>query len=169
MKSIGHWISQHRNAFLMVLLAATMLISWQAKQQELQAASTTVDIPVTEVVAVPLSPLEVYRQQRDQDTRADIAALEKLIAQTTLDASTREAATTQLQDIIANRQAQTSLEGALSSSILSPCVAVVQGNHVTIVTEKAEITKQDSALVLTLAAAHTGAEPANVRIISTQE
>lgn len=164
---LGELLTKHRNAFLLILLVATLIISGHANREELRFASASVDIPVTEVAAQPVSALEAYRQQRDSEALADIAALEKLIAQTTLDASTREAAADQLQEIIDNRQGQSALEGALSGSSLYPCVAVVSGGSVTIVTEKAAITDKESALVMTLATAHVGASPDKVRIITT--
>ncbi len=168
MKKLGEWLTRYRNAFLILLLAATIGISGYASQERLQAASVTVNIPVTEAAAKPLSTLESYRQQRDQESLTDMAALEKLCSQSSLDEATREAAAAQLQEIIANRQAQSALEGALTGSSLHPCVAVVAGGSVTIVTEKSAVTQKDSALVLTLAAAHAGVSAENVRIICTK-
>lgn len=166
MKKLGTMLTKHRNAFLIALLAATLAVSGYANQQEASSASAMVTIPVTETAAQPLSPLESYRQARDQQTQADLAALEALIAQTTVDESTRDAAADRLQEIIDARQAQSAMEGALVSSSLYPCAAVISGGSVTIVTEKSAVTDKDSALVMTLAAAHAGVPPENVRIIT---
>ena len=166
MSNIGEMLTRHRNLFLLALLITTLAVSGYASRQRLQERSATVDIPVTETVAQPQSALDRYRQQRDQEALSDIAALERLIAQATLDESTREAAAAQLQEIIDNRQAQSALEGALSGSSLYPCAAVVSGGSVTIVTQKSTVTDKDSALVMTLAAAHVGVAPENVRIIT---
>ena len=166
MKRLGTMLTKHRNAFLIALLAVTLAVSGYANQQEARTASVTVSIPVTEAATTGLSPLESYRHTRDHQTQADIAALEKLIAQSSLDESTREAAADRLQDIIDARQAQFAMEGALVSSSLHPCAAVVSGGSVTIVTEKSTVTDKDSALVMTLAAAHAGVMPENVRIIT---
>ena len=163
MNKLGELLTKHRNAFLILLLAATLALSSLTGQP---AAPATVDIPVTEVAAAPVSVLQAYRMQRDQEALSDIAALEALIAQPLLEASTREDAAARLQEIIDCRQAQSAVEGALVSSSLGPCVAVLSNGSLTIVTEKAEITKKDSALVLTLAAAHTGVGPENIRIIT---
>ena len=168
MKNLGELLTKHRNTFLLGLLVATLIVSGYANQARLQTASSTVEIPVKEVAAKSLSALESFRHQRDQDARSDIAALEKLCAQEMLDAATREAAAKQLQEIIDSRQAQSALEGALTGSSLHPCVAVVAGGNVTIVTEKSTVTDKDSALVMTLAAAHAGASPENVRIITAK-
>ncbi len=61
-----------------------------------------------------------------------------------------------------------SAEGALVSSELAPCCAVVTDGSVTIVTEKQEITEQDTALVLTLVQVHTGVPASGVRIMTAQ-
>lgn len=168
MMKLGELLTKHRNLFLIVLLGATLAVSSTANQERLRAPSPTVEIPVMAVAAPALSPLEAYRQQRDADTLTDIAALEKLVAQATLDAQTRDAAAEQLQAIIDARQAQSALEGALISSSLAPCVAVVAHEAVTIVTEKSTVTDRDTAMVLALVAAHTGVQPQNVRIITTK-
>ncbi len=168
MKKLGELLTKHRNFFLLTLLTATLAVSAAANQERLRATSVTVDIPVMATSSVTLSPLESYRQQRDQSTLTDIAALEKLIAQPTLDEQTRSDAADRLSAMIDARRAQTSLEGALLNSSLHPCVAVVAGDAVTIVTSKSTITDQDAALVLTLAAAHVGVKPQNVRIITAE-
>jgi len=164
----GEWLVRHRNAFLLALLITTLAVSGYANHENGRAASATVNIPVTETSAKQLSPLESYRLTRDQETLADIDALETLISQAALDPSTREAAAERLQEIIDCRQAQSAMEGALTNSSLAPCVAVVSGGSVTIVTEKTSITDKDSALVFTLASAHAGVLPAKVRIITAK-
>ena len=163
MNTLGTLLARHRNAFLLMLLITALAFSSLAGQSSTPA---TVDIPVIGAAASALSPLQAYRLQRDEDALADIAALEALIAQPLLDTATREDAATRLQGIIDCRQAQSALEGALVSSSLAPCVAVIAGDSLTIVTEKAVITERDSALVLTLAAAHAGVKPENIRIIT---
>ena len=168
MNQLGQWLTKHRNAFLLGLLTLTLVVSGYANQQRVTAASSTVSIPVMETATQPLSPLESCRQQRDQEALRDMAALETLINQPLLDEATREAAADQLAALVSNRQAQSALESALSGSSLHPCVAVVSNESVTIVTEKSAVTDKDSALVLTLAAAHVGTSPENVRIITAE-
>lgn len=166
MKQLGNLLTKHRNTFLITLLATTLTLSGFSNR--MTRKSSSVNIPVTEVAAQPINALEEFRHQRDQATLTDIAALEKLTAQTTLDEQTREEAALQLQSIIAVRQAQAAIEGTLSGSSLSPCVVVVQNDSMTIVTGKTAITEKDSALVMTLAAAHAGVEPESVRIIPAE-
>ena len=168
MNQLGQWLTKHRNAFLLGLLTLTLVVSGYANQQRVTAASSTVSIPVMETATQPLSPLESCRQQRDQEAWRDMAALETLINQPLLDEATREASADQLAALVSNRQAQSALESALSGSSHHPCVAVVSNESVTIVTEKSAVTDKDSALVLTLAAAHAGVSPENVRIITAE-
>lgn len=169
MEKLGVWLTKHRNAFLIGVLAITLAISGYANQQRVSSAATTVSIPVMDTAAAALSPLEACRQQRDQDALRDLSALEALINQPLLDEATRESAADRLEELITSRQAQSAMESALSGCSLHPCVAVVHGGSVTIVTEKTAVTDKDSALVLTLAAAHTGATPENVRIITAEQ
>ena len=168
MNKLGELLTKHRNTFLLGLLTTTLIVSGYANRQRVTAASATVSIPVTETAASPQSPLESCRQQRDQEALRDMAALEALVNQPLLDDPTREAAADRLQGIVDARQAQTALESAMVGSSLSPCVAVISGGNVTIVTEKSAVTDKDSALVLTLATAHTGVKPENVRIITAE-
>lgn len=168
MNQLGKWLTKYRNVFLLALLTLTLVVSGYANQQRVKAASSTVSIPVVETAAQSLSPLETCRQQRDQEALQDMAALEALVNQPLLDEATRESAADHLAVLVGNRQAQSALESALSGSSLHPCVAVVSSGSVTIVTEKSAVTEKDSALVLTLAAAHTGASPENVRIITAE-
>lgn len=168
MNKLGQLLTKHRNAFLVVLLAISLALSGYANQQRLLTDATTVDIPVAEAFNQQTDPLERFRQERESSLHADVSALTALINQHELDANTREQAADQLQAIVDAHQAQKSLEGALVGSSLYPCIAVVQEGSLTIVTRKAELTQKDSALVMTLAAAHTGISPENIRIITAE-
>lgn len=96
------------------------------------------------------------------------AALETLISSENTDRAARQRAAEELQAYVALHQAQLALEGALLTSELAPCCAVVTDGSVTIVTEKQEITEQDTALVLTLVQVHTGVPASGVRIMTAQ-
>lgn len=160
------FLVRHRNALLLVLLVTTLLISGLASRKRLQASPASVTIPVMETPRETRTALEAFRLERADQTRADIAALEKLCANSSLDESMLDSAAAQLQAIIDARQAESALEGALTGSSLSPCAAVLSGGSLTIVTEKAQITDKDAALVLTLAGAHAGISPDKVQIVT---
>lgn len=163
---LTEFVVKRRNALLFALLFTTLCVSGMANRLRLEASPATVDIPVVAAAKAEESALEVFRRERDEDTLRSMSALEALVGQENLEKSTREAAAAQLQEIVAARQAQTAIEGALVNSSLSPCAAVVSGGCVTIVTEKTSVTEQDTALVLTLAFAH--ADSTNVRIITAE-
>ena len=168
MNALGNLLTKHRNLFLVGLLLITLALSGVANRTRLQAEKQTVDIPVLAAGGEAIAPLEEFRRERTAAVQADIAALEQLIAHDALDQETREQAAEQLQRIIDIRQAQTALEGALSGSSLYPCVAVLEAESLTLVTAKKELTDEDSALILSLAAAHAGVAPENVRVISAE-
>lgn len=168
MKRLGELLTRHRNLILLLLLVCTLAVSSAANRERLAETSAAVHIPVTSADSGSVSRLERYRQTRDEAYRTDLAALEALCAQAGLDERTREDAAVRMQTLIDCRQAQTALEGALLSSSLSPCVAVVAGGNVTIVTEKSAVTQADSALIMTLAQAHAGASPECIRIITAE-
>lgn len=162
----GDFLTKHRNAFLLGLLLVTLCVSGISNQQRLAADEQTVSIPVMSVSNDPADALTAYKQERDAVSKSDMAALEALCSEESLEQQTREDAAVRLQQLVDSHQAQLDLEGALLDSSLYPCVAVVSPDSVTIVTQKKEITAEDTALVLTLAAAHTEADAANVRIIT---
>ena len=164
----GELLTKHRNLFLILLLAATLVVSAAANREKLATASATVNIPVTETAAQPATALERYQLQRAEEQNADTAALEALCSQTLLDKQTRENAAARLQSIIDCRQAESAIEGALSGSSLYPCVAVIAGDSLTLVTGKSAITDKDAILVMTLAKAHAGITPEHVRILPAE-
>lgn len=165
---MGAWIIKHRNTLLLAVLMLTLAVSYMAHQRELTAASTTVALPVVETLQ-PSSRLEEYRTRREEAHLADMAALQALCDQENLDAETRRDAAGQLRLMVENREKQLALEGALTQSGVYPCVAVLSGGSVTIVTEKQTLSSGESALVLTLAKAHTGVEPAHVRVMTAEK
>ncbi len=163
------FIRKHRNALLFLCMLITLAASWFFTDRRLKEASVTVSLPVEQVSAPAASRLEEYRTRREENLLADLAALQALCDQENLAASTREDAARQLQQLVDTRQAQLALEGALVQSGLAPCVAVITQGSVTIVTEKTALSDGESALVMTLAQAHAGVEPAGVRVITANE
>ncbi len=168
MNRFGTLLTRHRNLFLLLLLLSTLLVSSIANRTRLERAASTVNIPVTEVVAQPDTSLERFRRQRDETARADRSALEALCAQENLDSRTREDAALRLTRLVDEQQKQTAMEGALINSSLSPCVAVVTGSSLTLVTQKQTLTGRDTALVMSLAQTHVGSSPEEIRIITAE-
>lgn len=160
------WIHKHRNSMLLACLLATLVVSWFFTNKRLVEAAVTVSLPVEQVTSAPKGSLDSFRSRREEAFLADVATLETLCGQENLADSIREDAARQLQEMISTREAQLALEGALTESGISPCVAVISEGSVTIVTDKATLTDGESALVMTLAQTHAGVAPSGVRVIT---
>lgn len=169
MREKGDFLIRHKNLLIVLLLLVTMTVSSLANQERLAEEAATVSLPLTEPSDVPLGKLEQFRQQRDAESLRDMAALQSLIAQEELDSQTREAAAAQLRDLVDVREKQLALEGALLESGMYPCVAVVSAGHVTLVTEKADLSDDENTLLLTMAQLHASAPPNAVSVMTVNE
>lgn len=167
MRKTGEFITRHKNLLLVLLLLATMAVSSLANQERIAQEAATVSLPVVEPVAEPAGKIELFRQQRDAASLQDMAALQSLVNQEQLDQQTRAEAAAQLQALVDAREKQLALEGSLLDSGLYPCVAVVSAGQVTVVTEKASLTDDETALLMTMAQLHAGALPAQVSVVTT--
>ena len=164
MKRIGELLTKHRSLFLLTLMLTTLALSSVANQRRLSQADTAVSLPV---MSVPRSEaINVYAQERDDAYLADVAALQFISTDSSLDAATRQDAAERLTEMTRSREAQTAIETALSQSSLSPCAVVVTGSSVTVITHRTDVTEEESALVLSLALAHADVPPASVRIMT---
>lgn len=168
MKPAAGFLTRHRRLLLIALLSVTLLVSSTANRRRLEQEAVVTSLPVVHTQSSAVTAVNAYIDERDAAHQRDVAALTALIAQEELDAQTRQAAADQLQALVHSRESQQALEAALASTSLAPCAAVVTGTNVTIVTAKTEITPEDSALVITLAAAHAGAAPGDVRILTAE-
>ena len=164
MHALGSLLEKHRNTCLILLMAAAFVVGLAQEQPATQAA---VSIPVSASVTPALNKLDAYRRERDQARAADLAVLERLADNPEADAQIRDAASAQLHVLIAARELQAAVEGALLNSSLSPCVAIVTDGSLTIVTGKSAPTERDMALVLEIARVHAGIAPENVRLITS--
>lgn len=156
---------RHKNKLLGLLLLLMLPLALFLAQKSPAAQSVT--LPLTSAAST-VSPLEAFRMSRDSAYERDMAALEALIDAEDTDRNIRQSASEALQAFVHLHQAQIALEGALLTSSLAPCCAVVTDGSVTIVTEKQAITEEGTALVLTLAALHTGIPASGVRIMTAQ-
>ena len=91
----------------------------------------------------------------------------KLLERDDLDAQTLEDVAAALQRLVTWNEEELALEGALTKSRISPCLAVRSEGMVTVVTEKESLSEGESALLLTLCEAHTGVSPEGVKVICT--
>ena len=164
LQSLPTFLVRRKNWLLMAALALSLTAALLLRPSSPQAQRVTLPMTSAESSA---SPLEAFRISRDSAYQRDMAALETLISENT-DRAARQSAAEELQAYVALHQAQLALEGALLTSELAPCCAVVTDGSATIVTEKQEITEQDTALVLTLVQVHTGVPASGVRIMTAQ-
>lgn len=164
LQSLPTFLVRRKNWLLMAALALSLTAALLLRPSSPQAQRVTLPMTSAESSA---SPLEAFRISRDSAYQRDMAALETLISENT-DRAARQSAAEELQAYVALHQAQLALEGALLTSELAPCCAVVTDGSVTIVTEKQEITEQDTALVLTLVQVHTDVPASGVRIMTAQ-
>ena len=167
MRISGDFITRHKNLLLMLLLLITMVVSSLSNQERLAQEAVTVSLPVVEPSAEAAGKIELFRQQRETASLQDMAALQTLVDQAELDQQTRLDAAEQLRALVDAREKQLALEGALLESGLYPCAAVVSAGQVTIVTEKTELTEEDTALLMALAQLHVNVPPTQVSVITT--
>lgn len=154
-----------KNTLLFLLLIASMAVSSIITIRRLEEESSPVSLPVT-FVNTQESAVEVFRREQDDAEEADLSALREISQNELLDASTREAAASQLQDMIHRRELKAALEAALSTTALAPCAVVLTDGSVTVITGKDTLTPGESAMVVTLAHSHAGVEPSGVRVIT---
>ena len=161
LQSLPTFLVRRKNWLLMAALALSLTAALLLRPSSPQAQRVTLPMTSAESSA---SPLEAFRISRDSAYQRDMAALETLISSENTDRAARQSAAEELQAYVALHQAQLTL----LTSELAPCCAVVTDGSVTIVTEKQEITEQDTALVLTLVQVHTGVPASGVRIMTAQ-
>lgn len=166
MKTSSGWLTRHRNFLIFTLLLTTLCASSLTYRQRTEDHETSVSLPLIQPAKASDDPIEAFRRQRDQDIAADLSALQALIDQDKLDDQTRHDAALQLQSLVDAREKQLALESALLSSGIYPCVAVISPGNVTIVTRKETLSEAETALLLTMAQVHAGAEAASVRVIT---
>lgn len=133
---------------------------WSSRQ-----AAAGVTVPILTPAANMQDALERFRSEREQERKQDRASLEKLIDSAAVEEQTRQDAAEALTRLVEWNQQELALEGALTKTRLTPCIAVRSEGAVTIVTEKAELSEGESALLLTLCETHAGVPPEGVKVI----
>ena len=132
LQSLPTFLVRRKNWLLMAALALSLTAALLLRPSSPQAQRVTLPMTSAESSA---SPLEAFRISRDSAYQRDMAALETLISSENTDRAARQSAAEELQAYVALHQAQLALEGALLTSELVPCCAVVTDGSVTIVTE----------------------------------
>ena len=168
MLKAGSFITRHRRLLMLSLMLMTLLVCSTVNRLRLEGDAALTSLPVMRTQTNDASAVMAYIDERDAAYQQDVAALTALINQESLDVRTREDAAAQLQSLVADHTARAALEEALSATSLSPCAAVISGGSLTLVTTNANISQEETALLLTLAAAHAGISAENVRILPSE-
>ncbi len=167
------FLKKHRNLIFLSVILLTLAGSYLWNQYQLQE-SQLVSLPITRTAggvatptpAVSKTPLKEYQEKRETTRKEDMAALEALAANEKADELVRDQAHGQLLELIKCRESELAIEGALTGAGLAPCVAVVQRGAVTVLVEKKELTQTEAAMILNIAAAHSGEASENIRILA---
>lgn len=167
-RDVGSFLTRHKNMLMVTLLAVTLICGSAAGRDVPEHSQTAVTLPVMQTDTAALSALEQFRQAREEAMLADMAALQALCDQEKLDDQTRQDAADRLQRIVEQHQAQLAIESALLTSSLAPCTAVVRTGSVTIVTDRADVTQEESALVIAVAKEYAGVSAPGVQVITAQ-
>ena len=149
----------------MLALCAGVLLGLPAMMEPVPQEG--VSLPVLTTTQEVTDAFESFRAEREEERKADRASLEKLLERDDLDAQTLEDVAAALQRLVTWNEEELALEGALTKSRISPCLAVRSEGMVTVVTEKESLSEGERALLLTLCEAHTGVSPEGVKVICT--
>lgn len=163
------WITRYKRWLLWAagMLALCVGALWILPAALERPAQEGLSLPVLTAAQEETDAFERFRQQREEERKADRASLEKLLERDDLDAQTLEDAAAALQRLVTWNEEELALEGALTKSRISPCLAVRSEGMVTVVTQKDSLSEGESALLLTLCEAHTGVSPKGVKVICT--
>ncbi len=167
------FFKKYRNLIFLSVLLLTLAGSYMWNQYQLTGSkmvslpmSRTAGVNATPTVTVIKTPLAAYQEKREATRKEDMAALETLAANAQVDQTARDQAHDELMEVIRCRENELAIEGALTGAGLAPCVAVVQRGAVTVLVEKKELTQTEASMILTVAAAHSGEAPENIRIMA---
>ena len=162
-----------QSGLALALLLAVLGASYSYQQKRL-VQPEPVGIPVVRVeadetlvtAAGALDALESYRLRRQTQREKDIEALKTLIQSehTTLEA--REDAQAALQRMMTEGEMEMALEGAMTGAGFTPCLCVVEGEQVTLMVGKKELTQGEAALLVTMAQSHGAKKAENVMILT---
>lgn len=163
------WITRYKCWLMWAtgMLALCVGALWILPAALERPAQEGLSLPVLTAAQEETDAFERFRQQREEERKADRASLEKLLERDDLDAQTLEDAAAALQRLVTWNEEELALEGALTKSRISPCLAVRSEGMVTVVTQKDSLSEGESALLLTLCEAHTGVSPEGVKVICT--
>lgn len=119
------------------------------------------------MTAAPILPPQALtaRQQREAAYEKDLAAVQALVQQKDLREDTRQQAAAQAAQMIRQHQMELGLEEALVHAGFAPCLVLMQNDALTIAVSASEVTKAESAVILSVCLEHTEIAAENIRIM----
>ena len=161
------WVRGHKHGLAVGGIVCCLLVCGALLLKIHAAGSRAIVLPQAASQTEAVDTFAAYQTRRDEERKTDRAALEKLLERNDLDTASRQDATATLARIVDWNEQELALEGALTKSRLSPCIAVRSEGMVTVVTDRAELSEGESALLLTLCETHCGVSPEGVKVICT--
>ena len=161
--------SRVRLCVLAVLLAAAAFLAFWPKgigdgaNHGKHAAAS----PAPAATPVPTLPPEslTARQTREAAYEKDLAKLEQLSGDESLQEETRQQAARQMTRMIQQHQLELGLEEALINAGFAPCLVLMQNDALTVAVSASEVTAAQSAVILSICLAHTEVAAENIRIM----
>lgn len=150
----------------LLLTAAALLAFWpKAGDSHSTSGSQFEETPVP--TAVPTLPPEslTARQTREAAYEKDLAKLQALCDDETLQEETRQQAARQMTRMIQQHQLELGLEEALTNAGFAPCLVLMQNDALTVAVSASEVTAAQSAVILSICLAHTEVAAENIRIM----
>lgn len=139
-----------------VLCAASLLLVLGSIKAPLPSSAKATPAPVV----TAQSSLD----ERESRYQADIAALERLVAQEKLDEASRADAAAQLRVLVERHQSEAQLTAALRAAGYQDPLVILENGSLTVALTEIELT--DGGRVLSLCLSHAPVEARNVRIIT---
>lgn len=166
-KKHGKW---RRMIILGALLAAAGVLLWRGggftvPDTQLDTAAATPAVTAKPTVAPSAASA---RSVRELAYDKDVAALEKLIANTSADDAILNQAAAQLAKMVAGHQTELGLNEALEKAGFDPCMVLLQNDALTVTVGASELTATESATILAICTAHSDVAVDNIRIMTGQ-
>lgn len=148
----------------LLLAAAAGLLLWPTGPEkkvnpEPAVAPTGTPIPTQRPAA------QTARQTREAAYEKDLATLQALTKDESLQEETRQEAARQVACMTQQHQMELSLEEMLTHAGFAPCMVLMQNDALTVAVSASEVTAADSAVILSICLTHTDIAAENIRIM----
>ena len=142
------------------LLAADSLATWRLATEQ---AAHTAGAPASTQAA--RDPMDRFRLEREQLRARQEAQLNDIIYAEVSDAENIAQAQRSLMALMANAQAEATIEGILQARGYEDALVSVSANSANVMLKREALTQRESAVILELVMRETGLTGGNVKII----